>query len=408
YVYRLDNRFYKTMKCLDEYDDFTFTGRATRVWEVIQVRGFDHLQAVTGAKHAVLRDVWLDHGAATEGETQKKIFERCEEVARNFPRDDDPRLIGVDNATRKELRDRLAKGTYKKLFLTIEADHRGAKSKSVAEGFVVAPEILEHPEYINKSATKRGADAHRSNPSRSTLAHVVAGGQQNASTREFNPKQRNFVVYEEVCRALHDILFMICWIHRDISSGNVLLHGGRGKLGDLEYAKEFDLSVQKRSSDPKTGTPIFMAVEVQSECYIYDPEEDDAEGFATLPDSIEALVTVRHNFQHDLESVFWIMLWVMITRLEGERCNDAATRLFGRKETHFITGRQINLCQGVYFALSIQGLRSGLPSNFYAGLLSMRKELCNAYKQRKFNFGDMASYSPVYGRLREALEHIAA
>ncbi|KAL1740191.1 hypothetical protein HDZ31DRAFT_68177, partial [Schizophyllum fasciatum] len=94
YVYRLGNCFYKTLKCLDEYDDLVIIGRATRVWEVIQVHGFDHLQAVTGATHAVLRDVWLDHGGATEGETQKKIFERCEEVARNFPRDDDPRLIG--------------------------------------------------------------------------------------------------------------------------------------------------------------------------------------------------------------------------------------------------------------------------------------------------------------------------
>lgn len=28
------------------------------------------------------------------------------------------------------------------------------------------------------------------------------------------------------------------WIHRDISYGNILVVGGRGKLTDLEYAKE--------------------------------------------------------------------------------------------------------------------------------------------------------------------------
>lgn len=48
------------------------------------------------------------------------------------------------------------------------------------------------------------------------------------------------------------ILFMISWIHRDVSSGNILYFDGHGKLGDLEYAKPFDLDVGRRSSDPKT------------------------------------------------------------------------------------------------------------------------------------------------------------
>jgi serine/threonine protein kinase len=28
------------------------------------------------------------------------------------------------------------------------------------------------------------------------------------------------------------------YVHRDISTGNILLHEGQGKLSDLEYAKE--------------------------------------------------------------------------------------------------------------------------------------------------------------------------
>lgn len=28
------------------------------------------------------------------------------------------------------------------------------------------------------------------------------------------------------------------YVHRDISTGNIILHDGRGKLSDLKYAKE--------------------------------------------------------------------------------------------------------------------------------------------------------------------------
>jgi serine/threonine protein kinase len=28
------------------------------------------------------------------------------------------------------------------------------------------------------------------------------------------------------------------YVHRDVSSGNIIFHGGEGKIADLEYAKE--------------------------------------------------------------------------------------------------------------------------------------------------------------------------
>ncbi|KAG8865837.1 hypothetical protein FRB98_005200, partial [Tulasnella sp. 332] len=39
-------------------------------------------------------------------------------------------------------------------------------------------------------------------------------------------------------------LFLAGWVHRDISAGNILLHkrsetNSRGKLRDLEYAREY-------------------------------------------------------------------------------------------------------------------------------------------------------------------------
>jgi len=50
-------------------------------------------------------------------------------------------------------------------------------------------------------------------------------------------------------------MYLAGWTHRDVSTGNIIVierEGGsqRGKLSDLEYAKEFDSST--RSADPKT------------------------------------------------------------------------------------------------------------------------------------------------------------
>jgi hypothetical protein len=48
------------------------------------------------------------------------------------------------------------------------------------------------------------------------------------------------------------LLFLVGWIHRDISSGNILWYENRGLLIDLEYAKKFAPDL-RGSSDPKTA-----------------------------------------------------------------------------------------------------------------------------------------------------------
>ena len=285
YVYRLDDRFFKTVKCRNEYDGLYIAGRATRVWEVVEVASFNNTALLPNTQRMILRDVWLEQGSDTEREIQDKIFQRCDELGRKFPPENDRRLHDVDDATRTLLHQRLKDGSYKELFLTIKADYRGATSKPRAEGFTPAPNIFFECVYSNQEAKRHGSDA----VSTSSTAAVPSRLKVEVP-REYKPKQRNFVVYEEVCSALHElddiydvvqalldavlgkvplrcplarhtdilhaaalqILFLISWIHRDVSSGNILFFRGRGKLSDLEYAKEFDLSAGRRSSDPKT------------------------------------------------------------------------------------------------------------------------------------------------------------
>ncbi|KAK0197916.1 hypothetical protein F5146DRAFT_63644 [Armillaria mellea] len=132
-------------------------------------------------------------------------------------------------------------------------------------------------------------------------------------------------------------LHLASYVHRDMSSGNILLcSGNRGKISDLEFAKVFQSDALE--SDPKTGTPIFMAVEVQSKHYRFKPTgtADDAAITSALalidrddPFSdpyIAPGTPFLHNFYHDVESLWWIGLHSLFTTepsTVGERDQDA-------------------------------------------------------------------------------------
>ncbi|KAH9848216.1 hypothetical protein C2E23DRAFT_463904 [Lenzites betulinus] len=414
YVYRVGDRYFKTLKCLYEYDSLAIACRATRAWEVIEVRDFGSPDPLPNAQPMVLRDVWLEKSASTESEIQKEIFARCDELGANFPPDNDPRLSGVDEPTRQELRRRLEDGTYKDLFLTIEADERGAMSKSVAEGFTKENDVFTAPEYVDKGALKTGADRSRASAVRSL--HNGSKPWVLDIQREYEPKQRNFVVYKEVCCALHDlkdlhdavqalldclwavqILFLIGWIHRDISSGNVLFYNGRGILGDLEYAKKFDLSVGGRS-DPRTGTPFFMAVELQTGSLIcHAPEEWEEDETEPQPSS----PAVRHNFQHDVESFFWILLWVSITRIPDQAI---ANVLFDMSDPYSLAARHSVISKpGGKLDEALRGLRPDVAADLSKALRSMRRALKVSYETRKHAFQAMETYTRVYGFFRRQL-----
>ncbi|KAJ2976429.1 hypothetical protein NUW54_g11566 [Trametes sanguinea] len=429
YIYRLGDRFFKTLKCRDEYDDLYIVGRATRVWEVIEVVSFDDFSALPNAQRMILRDVWLEDGSDTEREIQRKIFERCDALGRDFPSEHDARLKDVDDATRTLLRQRLEDGSYKQLFLTIEADHRGATSKPLAKGFTPAPYIFDEPVYLLQEAKQRGSDPQRGLTSRNhSVPDPTVPKAQTDVPREYKPRQRNFVVYQEVCSALHElddlydvvqalldallalqILFLASWIHRDVSSGNILSYKGRGKLSDLEYAKEFNLSIGGRSADPKTGTPIFMAVEVQSGFSIYmeAPSSESMEDIDQPDAPASSPPAIRHNFQHDLESIFWILTWLVVTHIPGQDCAVMSNELFHSKDPRFHIARLRFLMDSRFCAERLESLRQDLPSSIRRGLLTLRAILHKRYLSRGHSIGDMSTYSPVYGLFRNVLQTIA-
>ncbi|TRM55267.1 hypothetical protein BD626DRAFT_588952 [Schizophyllum amplum] len=441
YLYRVAGakgpRFFKTVQCIAEYGGLVMTGRATRAWEVVEVHSFDNPTPLPDVASKVLRDVWLNDTARTESEIQQTMFALCDALACEFPADDDPRLVGVDEETKNTIHRRLLDKSYKDLFLTIEADSGrcGAKSRSVPANFTPVPNIFARPVYVNKGGSKQGADMQRASGSisRDTVS-VSKPVSTSDQPRAFECKQRNFVVYKEVCKALdkvedlHEIakamldcllavqiLFLICWIHRDISSGNLLSYKGHGKLGDLEYAKEFNLNVGGHS-DPKTGTPFFMAVEIEKRRYLYIPPPSRANALNTEVEEDDVMEDeraatpqlVRHNFQHDLESFFWILVWLILTHIPNQASRSVANTLFQHHSTA-LQERENFLTREDDFLHSLACLRldADLPRGLHKPLGIIRQELYYFYMHRELRHTDMGTYAPVYLSIRSALTRLA-
>jgi serine/threonine protein kinase len=103
------------------------------------------------------------------------------------------------------------------------------------------------------------------------------------------------------------------YVHRDISTGNILLCQGHGKLSDLEYAKEMGtgdgrevrtVCFTNSSSAPciltsvAQGTDYFMAIEIAIQRYLFLPDDT-----SRLP--------FYYNPLHDIESIWWITNYFM-------------------------------------------------------------------------------------------------
>ncbi|TEB24193.1 hypothetical protein FA13DRAFT_1792094 [Coprinellus micaceus] len=315
YVYRFaaeDNgkereHYYRTRRTICDAHRLCITGRATRVWEAEQVRSFDDLTTMD-EEVVVLREVWLDEGAATERQIQQAIFASLDQFGAQLKEDPSyspPHFVDFDDDLKKEVwelfeedhtlppcisRTRGHRKAYEKHFLTIVEDFLGQPARAIAKNYQVDSMLLRKVQHIRtaKSSTVRGADSSRNNQNSATALQPRSPGpaQDSIPAREYRQKRPYRLIYKERCLDLDDeavtsledifiglrgcftalvLLFCAGWVHRDISCGNVLIwtdgDGNKhGKLGDLEYAKRYPS--MGGSPDPKTGTAYFMPVEI--------------------------------------------------------------------------------------------------------------------------------------------------
>ncbi|TRM63106.1 hypothetical protein BD626DRAFT_569160 [Schizophyllum amplum] len=470
YGYKVGDRFYRSTRSVFQHHDTRIIGRGTRVWEVVRVKHFDDPTPLDDRSYA-LKDVWFDEGARTEREIQEALFRDLDLVAQRID-DSDPDIIhvlnGFDEETRAVLRTCVVKRElYSKYFLTINHDWTGPTSKPRAAHAVAVPGVFG----VQPSppvASVPGSDSTRTDPTPMV-------------ERAFVPRYQYRVVFDEVGEALHyvdnisvvlsavqdclfalQLLFLAGWVHRDISTGNLLWWNGRGLLADLEYAKKFEPSTGG-SADPKTGTAFFMAVEIQKQMLIYEPPQPAfisfAEDMANLtakkkPDPRPLTSVVVHNYEHDLESMFWVLLWIYMARLphppvmseleqyahskyedrthgmlvDGAESTQAPDSV-GPSETQQ-TGIPLHVLQvigGIFQNHSGCSdlrynviARAGVYSEHISPIFKTDHELVArvfqilvralraGYETRKFDIENAATYSPLYATFRQAIQALQA
>lgn len=96
-----------------------------------------------------------------------------------------------------------------------------------------------------------------------------------------------------LCVAGHNWLWVEMGIEqRDVSLGNIMVRRREGRvfgvINDFDLALDRNRTTSTHSPPDRTGTPVFMAVELQDQSH----------------------PSVKHLYRHDLESFFWILYWV--------------------------------------------------------------------------------------------------
>lgn len=368
------SKTYRTLRLISGIGAETIRGRGTRVWEVQEVK----CGKVDRSKNYVLKDVWVDTDRMREGNVVTEIRKDAAQL--------------MDANEKQALLDCLLKTSFDGDVLlsdgavdcTISGRKRGRHISKNDERFNLTPysappELKPTSPPPGPSQNRKGkrGGARRTPGDHHDAADDTKGAQKAIV---YDAKTHYRIVFEEVCDVLHEIksirkimytLWKACggekfapafcpltngcialevlhklgWVHRDISSGNIMLYGSYVKITDFEYAKKMTLpgkvheirtvnTIEITSmacfNEYLQGTEDFMAIEVRSQYFRFLPSNKYKPLFskpmdqwsvdidATLPDSYgepelatspPTKYTWFYNPLHDLESIFWLMLY---------------------------------------------------------------------------------------------------
>ncbi|KAL0579595.1 hypothetical protein V5O48_002433 [Marasmius crinis-equi] len=380
--------WYRTKKCLCNYQSLRISSRAIRVWEV-DVLDSDK-EPVYDDKNepltAVLKDYWIPLDATQESVTQEKIKKAYQENKPKRSPEINPsdylmtilhdiivQVAGRDDTSQLYLRN------------GIPSDYKDFR--------LVQTDL---PPQRTKSSNMNGTNSKLRN---GTGGGHVEGGREarkfdqprRGRRRVYEPRKHCRLVFKEIGVRLDEIynqkVLLEClmdatrvlqifyeakWVHRDVSVGNLLMcpsskdkRGFVCKITDLEYARPFrDEKVPGTEHDHKTGTPAYMAVEVQADLYQFganitdgnsrldarashmDDGESSGEGDYTddedVPPQRNANLKTTdvfpffHNYLHDVEALWWIIMWNVFSTVPGdaESFKDMAVEDYEKRNAH--------------------------------------------------------------------------
>ena len=203
FVYEVDGHYYKTQNVIFDNRSLCITGRATRVWEVIEVASFDKLQPLEGSHTVVLKDVWLDAGSVTKGDIQREIFANLEKIANALEAGKEPKgFAGIDDKSKQMLHKCLLARDWHQYFLTLVCEWQGITSKKVAEAAEPDSTLFGAPPATVRLSFLPHADIFRT--SMSQPSDLLSPGKKPFNRRHC-PKRQSRVVFKQVCVALHHV-----------------------------------------------------------------------------------------------------------------------------------------------------------------------------------------------------------
>ncbi|ESK84231.1 hypothetical protein Moror_11083 [Moniliophthora roreri MCA 2997] len=341
YRFMIGGKKYETTDILNDHKAKFLLGCASRVYKV---RLVDENGSASGVEY-VMKDLWIPEGSLTEKETYDRIqanlnlenpvqdlsidefserfvvIKECERV--KVRSTCNPQSFVADS-TSKFLRKPFPEGLPRYPLRHKDVNYAEVPSASVTTGsnagtvgsplsFVIEP---AHGQF------EVVARSHYENKVHSRILMEYAG----ESISKVTDLKTLMICLGQVVKAL-EYMYSAGYVHRDISIGNILYSEVNGRivarLGDLEYAKQVSVPSESHR-DLKTGTPHFIACEVERGNYLFRPNH-------TMPIAAQSLlhrilanqtktqlaptVPFRLNYLHDLESVWWIMVFFLFTRI---------------------------------------------------------------------------------------------
>lgn len=255
YEIEVRDKKYVTRRCLSDYAAASaISGRATRVWEAYD-------KDDPAKKSVALKDLWMDVESRSEGDTLEDIFGLMKEYK--------DKHVGLDD--------------YRQYFLT-----------TLAHGVVIFPDgtIDDTREAMRKQDLPDSHEFYRTSPASQLKAGSAPTGFQVeprgigsfvidyrlcSKVRPLQHVKHYRIVFDEVGKPIHQLhtlklafgalhgaaqgkisnyqlllclnvvfarpalrwLCRINYVHRDISTGNILGFNGSGRLSDLKYCRRY-------------------------------------------------------------------------------------------------------------------------------------------------------------------------
>ncbi|EAU89856.2 other/FunK1 protein kinase [Coprinopsis cinerea okayama7 len=403
--------YYRTITSICDARPSGVSGRRLRVWEVEQVESISNPVRVPGTATRALKDVFLDSGVRTEADIQQDLFDDIEKLAQDAAWRSRPLLKDFPQRDINDLAYALEGGKFRQYFSCIVAKH------------VREANPLDNVEEEDETGVAAPEDYQINSIGESEVVPPVPR----------RVRRRCLFVYEHVCTPLNDIpalgeaidvlklvlrplrlMFLAGWVHRDISPGNILAYREvpgspwTVKLSDLEHAKRFpdsessgaDRIVVSRPSKPFPVSqltlpdrehPISLPMK-STQGHAFSPEVSPRDAPCWLQDP----GPVVHNYQHDLESIWWILLWLVAMRINQKLPRKFAATYFKQK-VGYHRGSLItnNLAYDIELHKSLPPVLQ--RSAFFIALDHLRHYLYIAYTTRSTNLNhdDVSSFSSI-------------